>query len=123
MKLPKVKTPIQIRFSDLDILGHVSNSIYNQYFEIGRLAWKDAMGGEDHSYVIATMTIDFLREINLKDTIYVTTSCIKKGVKSATLLQEIYSNEELVTKATFVIVGFDTKTRQSCALLEGWQES
>ena len=33
MQLPKTRTDIQVRFSDLDFLGHVSNSVYAQYFD------------------------------------------------------------------------------------------
>jgi len=32
-----IKTPIQIRFSDCDMLQHVNNAIYLQYFETARI--------------------------------------------------------------------------------------
>ena len=123
MKLPTVKSPVQIRFSDLDILGHVSNSIYPQYFEIGRLDWFKAIEEESPMTVVASMTIDFLAEINIKDPIHVVTACIQKGNKSLTLSQDIYCNDQVVTKSTVVIVGFDMETRQTVSLFEGWGKS
>jgi len=42
MKLPIVKTSIQVRYSDLDPLGHVSNNIYSQYLELARIEWANA---------------------------------------------------------------------------------
>jgi len=123
MKLPTVKTEIQLRYSDLDTLGHVSNSIYNQFFEIGRLDWFKSVDAEQPVSVVANTTVDYLKEINIQDKVHIITSCIKKGTKSMTLSQDVYSNEELVTKSTVVMVGFDQETRESCMLLDGWEAS
>jgi acyl-CoA thioester hydrolase len=30
-------TPIQIRFNDIDKLNHVTNSVYQQYFDLGKM--------------------------------------------------------------------------------------
>lgn len=123
MKLPIVKSPVQIRYSDLDRFGHVTNSVYPQYFDIGRSDWFEAIGDSEPMNVIANMNIDFIKEINFNDDIYIKTACIKKGTKSLTLSQDIYKDDELLTKATLVLVGFDIKTRKSCHILEGWEES
>jgi len=122
MKLPKVKTEIQLRYSDLDVLGHISNSVYNQYFEIGRLDWFDVLE-EQPVTVVANSNVDYIKEISLKDKVHVVTSCVKKGTKSMTLSQDVYSNDELATKSTVVMVGFDQETRKSCVLLDGWETS
>ena len=38
----KYKTPIAIRFSDIDAVGHVNNAIYLTYFEMARFSyWRD----------------------------------------------------------------------------------
>ncbi len=123
MKLPKVKTEIQLRYSDLDVLGHISNSVYNQYFEIGRLDWFEALNEEQPVTVVANSNVDYIKEISFKDKVHVVTSCVKKGTKSMTLSQDVYSNDELVTKSTVVMVGFDQQTRKSCVLLDGWEAS
>ena len=34
-------TPIQIRFNDIDQLGHATNSVYQQYFDLGKMAYFD----------------------------------------------------------------------------------
>lgn len=36
-------TPLQLRFSDLDRLGHVNNVIYLTYFELGRINYFNAV--------------------------------------------------------------------------------
>ena len=121
--LPVVKTDIQIRFSDMDPLGHVSNNAYSEYIEVARVEWLGAIEGERPSVVVANLSIDFIRELGLKDKIYVMTSCIKKGTKSLTLSQDVFSEETCVAKSTVVVVGFDMNTRQSTDLLPEWEVS
>ena len=40
-----VKLAIQIRWRDLDVLGHVNNAVYLTYFELARLAYVRAVLG------------------------------------------------------------------------------
>ena len=42
-----VQIPIQIRWRDLDALGHVNNAVYVTYFELARLAYVRALLGAD----------------------------------------------------------------------------
>lgn len=121
--LPTVKTEIQIRFADLDPLGHVSNNAYSEYFEVGRVHWLNAIQGERPSVVVAKLNIDFIKEVGLNDQLHVITACIKKGNKSLELSQNLYANGSCVTQSTVTIVGFDTHTRQSVELLKNWQTS
>ena len=125
MKLPHVKSDIQIRFSDLDMQGHVSNSVYMQYFDIGRMDFFYELGksSEVTNNVVASVHIDMLREVRLKDKLVLETWCSKKGNKSITLEQHLFVDEHCVTKCTIVLVGFDRETRQSIALPEDWEAS
>ena len=119
-QLPSTSTAIQIRFSDMDPLGHVSNNAYSEYIEVARVEWLGAIRDERPSVVVANLNMDFIHELSLKDEIEVRTSCIKKGTKSLTLAQDIYRGEQCVAKASVVVVGFDRSTRQSVELLPGW---
>lgn len=50
MPLFKFSTQIEVRFRDLDALGHVNNAVYLTYFEIARLHyWKRLFGDEAFS--------------------------------------------------------------------------
>ena len=33
------ETPLQIRFNDVDVMGHVNNSVYQNYFDVARLRY------------------------------------------------------------------------------------
>jgi len=52
----KFSTHIEVRFRDLDALGHVNNAVYLTYFEVARLHyWKKLFGNEAfdrHSFVV-----------------------------------------------------------------------
>jgi len=123
MKLPIVKTSIQVRYSDLDPLGHVSNNIYSQYLELARIEWANAIDAKVPMVVVASTSINFIKEICFNDNLFIVTSCTKKGSKSLTISQDIFSNDVLVTQSTVVLVGIDVETRKTCLVLEGWQAS
>lgn len=65
-----VKIPIQIRWRDLDALGHVNNAVYLTYFELARLAYIRALLGEGASIAPQTrLPVDFqfiLAEVNIR---------------------------------------------------------
>ena len=42
-----VKVPVEIRWRDLDALGHVNNAVYLTYFEMARLGYIRALLGDD----------------------------------------------------------------------------
>lgn len=121
MNLPTVKTAIQLRYSDLDTLGHVSNTVYGIYLEMSRVEWFRAIPGELTPSVVANLNIDFLGEIRIDDQVHVITRCTRVGNKSIQLAQDIYANDHCVTKAVTVLVGFDPQTRQTVPLLTGWE--
>lgn len=125
MKLPTARTDIQIRFTDLDMMGHVSNSVYMQYFDMGRLDFftQVARQSECPGNVVASVHIDMVKEIFLNDEVYVLTWCKKIGTKSMHVQQDIYANGEIATKATLVLVGFDRNSRSSIAFPRHWEPS
>jgi len=125
MIFPIVTQEIQIRWADLDPLNHVSNTVYGQYFELGRIAWYKQIKELDPDVilpitVVAKIETDFIREVRLSDEVTIKTRCIHKGTKSFTLLQELYANGKLATNSKVVMVGWDPETRTTCVALAGW---
>ena len=45
--------PIQMRFNDVDALGHVNNSMYQQYFDLGRVDYFLRMPGGRPLWLLA----------------------------------------------------------------------
>ncbi len=123
VKLPGVRTDIQIRFTDLDPLGHVSNSVYAQYFDMGRMDFFSKIMEKTKcpANVVASIYIEMIREIRIRDQVYVQTWCSEKGNKSMKVVQYIYANGVCATKGTVILVGYDRKTRKSIPLPENWE--
>lgn len=64
---------LQIRYGDLDTLGHVNNAVYLTYFELGRIDFMTKFFEEfDPSkinFVIAHAEVDFKKPTHLQDQI------------------------------------------------------
>ena len=62
----RVRLPIQVRFRDSDLLGHLNNAVYSTYFESGRMEyWAQFTGGhsfDNWPFILARTEIDFLAE-------------------------------------------------------------
>ena len=123
IQLPYTRTRIQVRFSDLDFLGHVSNSVYAQYFDLARIDFfteVEKLSPAPHN-VVASVQMDMLHEIRFDHEVVVDTWCSRVGNKSMTIQHHIYADGECATTCSIVIVGFDRDTRAAIALPEGWQ--
>ena len=124
-----ITTPIQIRFSDIDIIGHVNNALLQQYFDIGKssyfidvlslpLMWKK------RGFVAATTSTTYLKEVFVDDKISVVTSVEKIGTKSLTISQEIKCevSGDVKVRSSSVLVAFDIVNHLSIPVPDSWRE-
>lgn len=125
MKLPVVESQIQIRFADIDMLGHVSNSVYPQYMDLGRVDFFVELGKIEQApiSVVRSVSYDMLREITLMDKAKMITWCSSVDGKRMTVNANIIVGKSCVAKGTTVLVGFDEQTRRACALPSHWEAS
>lgn len=121
--------PIQIRFNDIDQLGHVTNSVYQQYFDLGKMAYFDFVLGERMNFqteglIVVTLTINFLSSVKLYDDVEVRTKVTRLGNKSLDLLQEIFdkTSGETVADCKSVMVGFKGETEESIPVPDRWRK-
>ncbi|HNH02222.1 MAG TPA: acyl-CoA thioesterase, partial [Leptospiraceae bacterium] len=60
-------TPIQIRFSDLDAMRRVNNSVYSSYLELGRMdfckKYLEIQTLEDIPFVLVRVELDILKSL------------------------------------------------------------
>ena len=115
----KHKVEIQVRFKDLDMMGHVNNANYFTYVEYARLKYLDHVVGEDTDWhfqkglIMAHFDIDYRRAISYEDNIYVYTRCSRLGSKSFDLSWKMtksrsnYDSEETVAEGKAVIACYD----------------
>ncbi len=107
------RTDIQVRFNDTDALGHLNNTSYALYSEQGRVDFLDQFRSEGVYLILAHISLDFLRQVRFRDTVYVLTKIAKVGRTSVTLTQEIYGNDELAARSQSVVVMFDYSSQKS----------
>ncbi len=88
-----VFTKIQVRYGDLDPLGHVNNATYLSYLEIGRVKFlKENLPGYDPlmaNIVLARIEIDFKKSITLDSGVSLETSIEYMGRTSVRFLQRL----------------------------------
>ena len=110
----KFTTPIQPRYGDFDMLGHLNNANYVTYFEIARLHYFFDIGWslEDVSNVVAHFDIDFLIPILPKQDIICAIKTLRIGGKSFQMQYELMSKDKSISysKAHSVQVCIDKKS-------------
>ncbi|MFT6246829.1 MAG: acyl-CoA thioester hydrolase [Crocinitomicaceae bacterium] len=114
---------IQVRFSDLDVLGHVNNSVYLSYFEIARVHYFGQMLGEDwdwtkNSVVLVKNNVEYLKPVLLSDEPYLTIIADKIGTKSFSLNYELHVNDILHTTGGSTLVCFDPSKNETISIPE-----
>ena len=85
--------PIEVRFRDVDVLGHVNNAVVVTFLEVARYAWwRDYLGGrpfEDEGFLIARIEVDYRKPILINDGIRVEVRCSRIGTSSFDLHSRI----------------------------------
>lgn len=114
-------TDIQVRFADTDMLGHINNTSYAAYLEVGRSDFFTSLAGEVPWFVLARMEFDFLKEGFLQDALQVRTSAERLGTTSMTLRQDIFRGDVCVVSAKCVLVCIDRESRSKGAIPTNWQ--
>ena len=113
-------TPVTIRFSDTDKLGHVNNVAISAYFKAARcelfyqLMGQAGVGGRI-DFVLARVAIDFKREFFYPGTVEVGSRFTRLGNRSITSGYGLFLGETCHATAEAVNVFFDLDTRQAMA--------
>jgi acyl-CoA thioester hydrolase len=114
---------IQIRFSDIDMMGHVNNAVYLNYFEQARLIFFNETLGLDwdwdrQGFVLRKNEIEYIKPLLLNDKPEIFISLLHVGNKSFTLGYKVVCQGEIYTKGSSVIVGFNSVEKISIPLPE-----
>jgi acyl-CoA thioester hydrolase len=69
--------PIEVRFRDIDAMGHVNNAVYLTYFESARVAYHETVRGRptedfrDFQFILAEVTCSYRSPAYLGETLLV----------------------------------------------------
>ena len=113
-----------VRFSDVDVYGHVNNVKYFEYYQEARLAFLISLGrdaGEQgFSLVVARLDVDYKRPILFRPEPYVVQSWVTRvGNSSFDIASEIRDGEHVLSRARAAMVTFDLSTQRSRPLTDG----
>ena len=112
-----LRTYDKLRYSDTDMQGHINNTVYSAFFETGRAEYvthlHEASGVEGAEFVLAQITIQYLRETHWPGTVEVGSRLKKIGNSSLVVEQALFHDGTLKARSESVIVQINTATRKS----------
>lgn len=119
--------PLQMRFNDIDMLGHLNNSVYLTFMDLAKAKYFNEVNGapvdiSTIGIVVVNINANFCVPTFFDEEIEVETAVIAIGDKSMTLEQRIYSVPDRQVKCSCrtVMAGFDVKTNTGMSISEEW---
>ncbi|MBR9920483.1 MAG: acyl-CoA thioesterase [Bacteroidetes bacterium] len=113
--------PIQsydkLRYGDTDRQGHVNNAVFATFCETGRVELLYESGEqvipEGASFVLASLQVDYLQEVNWPGRIDIGTGITRIGNSSIRIYQRLFQHGNCVAEAVSTIVQVDNQTGKS----------
>ncbi len=106
--------PIEVRFQDLDALGHVNNTVYLIYSETGRLSYLANLGfalpitnWPSFSFIMAHTSCDFRKPVLHGQKVAVGTRVTEIKRSSMRLDYRIEADGELAAEGYAILVHYD----------------
>jgi len=115
---------MDVRFADMDSMGHVNNAVYLTYFEAARMAyWMHVTGRTDlkeMDMILARAEVDFRSPLVAPESIEVGVGCSSIGRTSFVLEQDMHERKtgRLVAEARKVLVHYDYNTLRAIPIGE-----
>jgi acyl-CoA thioester hydrolase len=119
-------TPIQVRFSDTDQLGHINNVSYFSYFEYGRIAYLEALdltkslldasrSSAQGVIVTASLECQYLKQVHFGEKVSLGVRISRLGRSSADFEYALVTGENKTLSAAGrgAVVYIDPKTGKS----------
>ena len=113
-------TPVTIRFSDQDPLGHVNNVAYAAYVEAARTMFLggllDPVENPGIDFILARVVIDYIKETHYPGTVDVGGRVLRLGTKSISTGYGVFAGDECVATCESVNVFFSANERKTVAI-------
>ena len=120
--------PIQLRFNDVDKFGHVNNTVYFSFYDLGKTEYFASVcprvDWEKDGIVVVHIDAEFLSQIYASDHVAVQTAVTRIGNKSFNLAQRVIDlhTQEVKCTCNSVMVTFDLTRHESKPLEADWIE-
>jgi acyl-CoA thioester hydrolase len=119
------ETEIDVRFRDLDVMGHVNNAVYATYLEQARIEYIEDVVQEpvmDTGAVIADLHLDFEQSVEYSDSVTVAVQAGELGTSSIPLEYEIRVDDAVAATGETLMVTFDQEAGKPTPMPESWRE-
>lgn len=116
---------MEVRFRDIDSMGHVNNAVYATYLEQARSRYySDVIGVrlDEVRTVLARMEIEYRLPIDLDQSVTVAMWTVDLGESSLDLAYEVRADGEVAATAETVQVVMDEAGAESRPIPEAWRE-
>lgn len=120
---------MQLRFNDIDILGHVNNTVYFSFYDLAKARYMEQVKDGNINWrqvetVIANIDCAFIRPIFFGEDIVVYTRCSEIREKSFRLLQMIADRKtgQVKSLCESVMVCFNPETMESAEVPDHWRK-
>jgi acyl-CoA thioester hydrolase len=119
---------LQVRFSDCDMMQHVNNAVYLNYFEEARIHYFRHLLGLEWDWkktgvLLRKNELEYLKPVFLNDPVEIEVFLKHMGDKSFTLAYEVRVLGELRTTGTSVLVSYDSVIKCSIPVPGRMRES
>ena len=112
--------PIDVRWRDLDPLGHVNNAVIVSYLEVARASlWRERFEvrqPQEIPFVVARVTVDYRKPVLLADRVEVGLRVSRIGRASFSFAYRIDASGELAAHAETVQVMLDAERKRPTLL-------
>ncbi len=128
----RYQLPMQVRFADLDVLGHLNNAKYLTYIEQARIVYVRDVCGWDGDWtqlgmILARTEIDYKLPIAFEDQVKAYVRVSRLGGKSFDMeylvtRQRDGGEEEIAATVKTIMVAYDYRQDTSIAVPDSWRE-
>ena len=122
--------PMQMRYTDYDMNGHLNNTAYFSVFDVAKMEYFKAVRNGDEewkdvSIVAANINVNFLASTVFEEPLAVESKCTHVGEKSLTLVQRLVNSDtrEVKCVCTNILVYYDLKTHTSTFIAPYWRHA
>lgn len=125
------RLPVQLRFSDIDALGHVNNTVYFSLMDLAKTEYFLNVMGSDldiskAGLVVVNVNCSFCAPSFFGERLEVVTSTVAIGEKSLTLEQAVVcpdKGDEVKCTCRTVMCGFDPRTSTAIPIADEWRSA
>jgi acyl-CoA thioester hydrolase len=118
--------PVHVRFSDVDVYGHVNNVKYFEYFQEARIQLMVTRGGglgEGHHLVVAQTDVDYRRPILFRPEPYDCRTWVSRiGSTSVVFESVVRDDDQVLARARVVGVCVDRVTGRPAPVPDAFRE-